>query len=577
MNSLPNAPNISYAYPKGIVTVGGTDYSIEAAGADESYDAPDYQNMFMSYINQDGPPTVADTLPSFHRQDLLQFLLNAELGTNTTFQNLTDSQKIEALKNPAGPDGIHGTNDRPWDDGSIDTVKIERIMRKTVLRPLAMDHPNFTGSNENFNPLANGWLSSNERWDIDNDLDGVTDSVWVDMGFPVKTAKDGRRYKPLAAILIRDMDGLVNVNTAGTYAHLQQFSTNSLPALNAANTATWADSTLTHSRYSPAWTNAGGNLAAEAMPLPLGSGYGPADISLRTIFNAEDAYNVLWRRYSQDGSPGRPGQANIDDSLSRLSTIGIPGTYTNRLNNQLGTPTDRLGIGRTYFDYAGRPRFQPRIDNFQMTATNQWTTQGIPGGFSQVLDDPYEANLNSDTGYDAPYTYQELERIARYEEFDTSQVRDHEDRLHQYAKSSLGGSVRNRRLVTVSSFQVPTVGRVDIPRNLRNVGSGVNPLVHKMNNSQDTLYQPTLVTLCQKRLIDAGMTDPRRLNYAVRQLLPPEIMRGEPLDLNRLLESPPIQSTIPRFLRRTDMSTTSSSCKLCRDSPGIKSGQIRPM
>src|SRR5262249_54584317 len=44
---------------------------------------------------------------------------------------------------------------------------------------------------------------------------GGMDSVWVDLGYPVKTLPDGRKYKPLFAFLIRDLDGLVNVNVHG--------------------------------------------------------------------------------------------------------------------------------------------------------------------------------------------------------------------------------------------------------------------------------------------------------------------------------------------------------------------------
>ena len=53
-------------------------------------------------------------------------------------------------------------------------------------------------------------------WDVDNNGDGVPDSVWLDLGFPIQSAPDGRLYKPLFAILCMDLDGRLNVNTAGT-------------------------------------------------------------------------------------------------------------------------------------------------------------------------------------------------------------------------------------------------------------------------------------------------------------------------------------------------------------------------
>ncbi len=52
-------------------------------------------------------------------------------------------------------------------------------------------------------------------YDVDNDGDGVAESIWVDAGLPVRTAPDGRTYKPMVAILCLDLDGRLNVNAHG--------------------------------------------------------------------------------------------------------------------------------------------------------------------------------------------------------------------------------------------------------------------------------------------------------------------------------------------------------------------------
>ena len=57
-------------------------------------------------------------------------------------------------------------------------------------------------------------------WDVDNDNDGVPDSIWVDIGDPIIEAEDGTRYKPLYAFLIMDMDGRLNVNAHGLVDHI---------------------------------------------------------------------------------------------------------------------------------------------------------------------------------------------------------------------------------------------------------------------------------------------------------------------------------------------------------------------
>src|SRR5262245_25845107 len=55
------------------------------------------------------------------------------------------------------------------------------------------------------------------------------DSIWVDLGFPVMTSPDGRKYKPLFALLIVDLDGKVNINAAG---NVRRFDPAATPMYN---------------------------------------------------------------------------------------------------------------------------------------------------------------------------------------------------------------------------------------------------------------------------------------------------------------------------------------------------------
>ena len=44
---------------------------------------------------------------------------------------------------------------------------------------------------------------------------GANDSIWIDLDYPVKTASNGVKYKPLFAFFIMDLDGKININSAG--------------------------------------------------------------------------------------------------------------------------------------------------------------------------------------------------------------------------------------------------------------------------------------------------------------------------------------------------------------------------
>ena len=55
-------------------------------------------------------------------------------------------------------------------------------------------------------------------YDVDNDGDGITDSVWLDLGYPARPDSSGRLYKPLFAFMVIGLNGRIPLNTAGNLA-----------------------------------------------------------------------------------------------------------------------------------------------------------------------------------------------------------------------------------------------------------------------------------------------------------------------------------------------------------------------
>ena len=133
----------------------------DSYGMDEDYDACDLENWFLAIQSADGQVMI----PSFHRPAIL---------------SATDWTNNQFLGNPK------------------------------ILRPRQADHsPLFPADPSSID--SNGKLT----FDVDNDGDGVTDSVWLDLGYPVQRDPRGQLYKPLFAFMVLGLNGRMPLNTAG--------------------------------------------------------------------------------------------------------------------------------------------------------------------------------------------------------------------------------------------------------------------------------------------------------------------------------------------------------------------------
>ncbi|MEQ8849125.1 hypothetical protein [Botrimarina sp.] len=335
LQNVPGDPGSDYEYlnyvndltsPRAIPLYGGF---AGPGDTDESYDAPDYQNMALAaqalepqargkvvnengvsvdpaayYGNATAAPQRLDldavTIPSFHRPALANFWFHRLVNCEWLQGQVGDpDQRVRAVLEPYDANGVP-----QWGLSANAAFQIASIKRKFILRPLREDHPNFDGSNllSRYgttlmrNALAGARLVNRATgeitfpswevagpWDVDNDGDGVPDSVWVDLGLPVQQTEDGRWYKPLVAMLVEDLDGRLNLNAHGSQDELvlgDGLDDSSGPGNWLGNLAR---DLKRDNPADPATTPP--NSLGSSEQLASGAGWGPADTSLRPVLS----------------------------------------------------------------------------------------------------------------------------------------------------------------------------------------------------------------------------------------------------------------------------------------------------
>ncbi len=480
-----------------------TSAPVDLGGADESYDAVDVQNLFLARV----PTTAGEPItPSFHQPALIRFWME---------------QGLAQLKNRFGD--------------PIPPDVLRDFLRPFVLRPTPLDHPNFSGSNPAFGIAAGDTATLMQSllqgpWDVDNDTDGVPDSVWLDLGFPTSATADGRLFRPLFAILCTDLDGRLNLNVHGSLAHV--------PLAQLGGTI-------------PSSGMVAG--AANAVAAARGLGYGPPEVNLGAVFGLAEYANVLQGRYADRAGresttaavPGLPGE----DGLSALKGADLPPDYASLARPSAGnaamemsayaSPPDLHGRGAVVLDHTGQPLF---------------VSLGQP---TETVNDPYELDVINRVGSDATYTVGELERLLRDNDADAPLLAN---RLRRVAPAFFIGpnAQQNRRLVTTHSFHLP-VPNVQLPAHLRQqlagqAGSSADgvssdgvaqpPLSDVLFARQGALSSSaTVVSWMYTRLL-ANQVPEATIADQLRLMLPFETRHGGKMDINR-----PWSDTLDEFGR----------------------------
>jgi len=434
-----------------VFNLAASNNALVAGGSNEPYDAVDYQNMFLGLVLPNAA-TSRDIIPSLHRPALINYWANQNGGAY-------------------------------WAD--------DNFKRLITLRPIEV---NFDGSNPEFAAAWASYLANRTDpprivalrdrfvsgpWDVDNDGDGIADSVWVDLGLPAQTAPDGRKYKPLFAILCVDLDGRLNVNAHGNPS--QFYANRPLPVAQA----------------NP-YQLAAGNTAS----FPKGLGYGPGEIALSGV--ASSLNLLMGARYGSDGAPGVAGSngmvANDSafDLLARVKFFEEPQNYFTGVGglSSYHTPSDLRGELAFGLDLFGRPVWEQ-----------------VPAAVVESrADSPYEINLIDGNANDRPFTPAELERVLRRFDVDVSQL---PDRLSNVLNLT---AVENARLVTTDSFDPPVPGTALI-------SDLADTWTSKVGSAQQ---------LITARLLENGVAA-GAVPGLLKNLMPSELLLGQRLDINRPL------------------------------------------
>ena len=439
----------------------------------EDYDAVDFQNMFMAMQLADGTTPI----PSFHRPSLIKYWMN------------------KASVTPTGP-GTPPTYCKA--DWNTFVTNNPDLAKSICLRSL---DPDFTSAvNPSFDPL------DPDTWDVDCDGDGVPDAIWVDLGFPVRTTPDGRKYKPLFAILCTDLDGRLNVNAHGTIPQATGDSSVASAASPLGSASNQAQPSIR--RYQ---LYADGQLTSNA--LPRGMGTGPAELDLFNLFGSANATQYqslllgdtslgLYGRYGFDGVPGIVSTTSADSSgelfwMNRMFGLGLdymdaanPNfNYATNILPYYGSPVDYSGTMSVGLDIMGNPVYRV-LDTQGLAPALKWQ--------AAFYNNPYEINLNSPNAGDQVYTPAELEALLRPYDRDSDTLAP---RLRELAPTL--DDPAKRRLVTTDSWDAPIASLSDMAAYL--VTSG-------MVATEDDAYQ------------------------FIAKMLPKDIQAGLQLDLNQPLE-----------------------------------------
>ena len=363
-------------------------------GANPPYTAADMNAMYLAAVRADGTILA----PSYHRD-----------------------------MTPIGFGSLDPNN--PYWYGGDTNLDVNQV-RYAVLRPRPADHPSFpSGSGkQGFSAPEDkgGDVRNRPHWWPPTATLANNDSIWLNIGAPVMTMPDGRKYTFLCAPLIIDLDGKLNINVIGntrgknnTTAGNQGFG---LWEINPAQ-LTLNDTTLTPAALATAkaeWAN---------------------------LFNGQTV----------------PG-SSLQRLLARYGATKLPGNTGNAAPSPMNGKTPHF---YAKIDYDGTTGWTLQVGG---TPTAKWTvpgpyqswpnyTQGYENAStSELSQHPSIYNEYAQVGDRRIFPAGEMHKILRYSDTNTDAM--HCD-LWQLLPSNLGdptNGLRKRNMITTLSFDRREVG-----------------------------------------------------------------------------------------------------------------------
>lgn len=406
--------------------------------------------------------------------------------------------------------------------------------------------PNNT-ANQNFPNVVNPFTNigsvphkiQSRPLDVDNDLDGVMDSAWIDIGLDPYANEEGVLVKPLFAPMIVQLDSRININAAGTIADAQA----------KASVAAHGGFMTTNTLIGPNQTT-----PVNSGLLARGTGLGPAEISMTPVYGS---INPAGPRVAVDYSPLLVGRTANGTVLPTNAIPAVPGRYgLDRFPGDasfdlqaafrfLHYPSTGV-LGRTFqsrpMDIQGRfgmgfPTFfetfsiqsggslipvtppvgMPSID----LATSTWPPSGpspastaAPG--TELFNIPYEASLLSGVrrSDDQLFTAKELEGVLRRNDIDNGAYPSRLEKLGVPLDNPA-----NTALITTESYEVPALPPT--PEPLQQILYEIL-IDNGVNHNQALLH------------INGGFTGPTNAPTAYfPSLLSPDVLRNLPMNINR--------------------------------------------